>query len=69
MGTTRKFFLHCLFEWSNLFSFLFIYLIAERDRLKKDLELAHSAIKQLEAELENLQVGYGRQPDDELLLP
>jgi hypothetical protein len=35
-------------------------LIAERDRLNKDLELAHSAIKQLEAELENLQVGYGR---------
>jgi cell division control protein 12 len=36
------------------------HLIAERDRLNKDLELAHSAIKQLEAELENLQVGYGR---------
>ena len=35
-------------------------LIAERDRLNKDLEMAHSAIKQLEAELENLQVGYGR---------
>ncbi|KAH6879715.1 septin [Coprinopsis sp. MPI-PUGE-AT-0042] len=36
------------------------HLIAERDRLNKDLELAHSAIKSLEAELENLQVGYGR---------
>jgi cell division control protein 12 len=36
------------------------HLIAERDRLNKDLELAHSAIKQLEAELDNLQVGYGR---------
>jgi len=36
------------------------HLIAERDRLNKDLERAHSAIKQLEAELENLQVGYGR---------
>jgi len=36
------------------------HLIAERDRLNKDLETAHSAIKQLEAELENLQVGYGR---------
>jgi cell division control protein 12 len=36
------------------------HLIAERDRLNKDLEMAHSAIKQLEAELENLQVGYGR---------
>ncbi|PPQ78662.1 hypothetical protein CVT24_002204 [Panaeolus cyanescens] len=36
------------------------HLIAERDRLNKDLEQAHSAIKQLEAELENLQVGYGR---------
>jgi cell division protein FtsB len=35
-------------------------LIAERDRLNKDLEMAHSAIKQLEAELDNLQVGYGR---------
>jgi len=35
-------------------------LIAERDRLNKDLELAHSAIKQLEAELDALQVGYGR---------
>ena len=37
-----------------------LQLIAERDRLNKDLEMAHSAIKQLEAELENLQVGYGR---------
>lgn len=36
------------------------HLIAERDRLNKDLELAHSAIKSLEAELESLQVGYGR---------
>jgi len=36
------------------------HLIAERDRLNKDLESAHSAIKQLEAELDNLQVGYGR---------
>ncbi|KZW03149.1 Septin [Exidia glandulosa HHB12029] len=36
------------------------HLIAERDRLNKDLELAHSAVKQLEAELDNLQVGYGR---------
>jgi len=36
------------------------HLIAERDRLNKDLESAHSAIKQLEAELESLQVGYGR---------
>ena len=35
-------------------------LIAERDRLNKDLEMAHSAIKALEAELDNLQVGYGR---------
>jgi cell division control protein 12 len=34
------------------------HLIAERDRLNKDLELAHSAIKSLEAELDNLQVGY-----------
>ncbi|KZT30288.1 Septin [Neolentinus lepideus HHB14362 ss-1] len=36
------------------------HLIAERDRLNKDLEMAHSAIKALEAELDNLQVGYGR---------
>jgi len=36
------------------------HLIAERDRLNKDLETAHSAIKQLEAELENLQGGYAR---------
>ena len=36
------------------------HLIAERDRLNKDLEQAHSAIKSLEAELDNLQVGYGR---------
>jgi cell division control protein 12 len=35
-------------------------LIAERDRLNKDLEMAHSAIKSLEAELDNLQAGYGR---------
>ncbi|KAF8552827.1 Septin [Imleria badia] len=36
------------------------HLIAERDRLNKDLEMAHSAIKQLESELDNLQAGYGR---------
>ncbi|KAI0720863.1 septin [Fomitopsis betulina] len=36
------------------------HLIQERDRLNKDLELAHSAIKSLEAELDSLQVGYGR---------
>ncbi|KAG9122654.1 Septin spn4, partial [Ceratobasidium sp. 392] len=36
------------------------HLIAERDRLNKDLEQAHSMIKSLEAELDNLQVGYGR---------
>ncbi|CCM02339.1 uncharacterized protein FIBRA_04432 [Fibroporia radiculosa] len=36
------------------------HLIQERDRLNKDLELAHSAIKSLEAELDNLQAGYGR---------
>lgn len=36
------------------------HLIAERDRLNKDLEMAHGAIKQLEAELDNLQGGYGR---------
>jgi cell division control protein 12 len=36
------------------------HLIAERDRLNKDLESAHSAIKQLEAELDTLQAGYGR---------
>ncbi|KAG9312553.1 Septin-domain-containing protein [Chiua virens] len=36
------------------------HLIAERDRLNKDLEMAHSAIKQLESELDNLQTGYGR---------
>ncbi|KAG2360274.1 septin [Suillus spraguei] len=36
------------------------HLIAERDRLNKDLEMAHSAIKTLEAELDNLQAGYGR---------
>lgn len=34
------------------------HLIAERDRLNKDLEVTHSAIKSLEAELDNLQVGY-----------
>ncbi len=38
--------------------FFLLQLIAERDRLNKDLETAHSTIKQLEAELENLQVGY-----------
>ncbi|KAF8582426.1 septin [Ramaria rubella] len=36
------------------------HLIAERDRLNKDLETAHGAIKALEAELDNLQAGYGR---------
>lgn len=32
------------------------HLIAERDRLNKDLEMAHSSIKQLEAEIEDLQL-------------
>jgi cell division control protein 12 len=32
----------------------------ERDRLNKDLEMAHSSIKSLEAELDNLQGAYGR---------
>ena len=32
------------------------HLIAERDRLNKDLEIAHSSIKQLEAEIEDLQL-------------
>jgi len=36
------------------------HLIAERDRLNKDLEVAHSTIKQLESELDNLQLGYTR---------
>jgi hypothetical protein len=45
---------------SALMSPLPLQLIAERDRLNKDLELAHSAIKSLEADLDNLQVGYGR---------
>jgi len=36
------------------------HLIAERDRLNKDLETAHSSIKALEAELDNLQMGYSR---------
>ncbi|KIM64434.1 hypothetical protein SCLCIDRAFT_114927 [Scleroderma citrinum Foug A] len=36
------------------------HLIAERDRLNKDLELAHGAIKSLEGELDSLQAGYGR---------
>ncbi|KAG8840911.1 hypothetical protein FRB91_005536 [Serendipita sp. 411] len=34
------------------------HLIAERDRLNKDLEIAHGSIKSLEAELDNLQIGY-----------
>ena len=34
------------------------HLIAERDKLNKDLEIAHSAIKSLEAELDNMQGGY-----------
>lgn len=32
------------------------HLIAERDRLNKDLETAHSAIKQLESEIESMQM-------------
>lgn len=47
----------CLFTGADV---LCVQLIQERDRLNKDLELAHSAIKSLEAELDNLQVGYGR---------
>ena len=31
------------------------HLIAERDRLNKDLELSHGAIKSLESELDNMQ--------------
>jgi len=34
------------------------HLIAERDKLNKDLEIAHGAIKSLEAELDNMQGGY-----------
>ncbi|CAH7686045.1 Septin-domain-containing protein [Phakopsora pachyrhizi] len=37
------------------------HLIAERDRLNKDLEQAHSAIKVLESELDSMQGGYGTQ--------
>lgn len=36
------------------------HLIAERDRLNKDLEQAHSSVKALEAELDAMQGGYGR---------
>ncbi|PWY98350.1 putative CDC12-septin [Testicularia cyperi] len=36
------------------------HLIAERDRLNKDLESAHSGVKALEAELDAMQNGYGR---------
>lgn len=36
------------------------HLIAERDRLNKDLEQAHGSIKALEAELDAMQGGYGR---------
>jgi cell division control protein 12 len=36
------------------------HLIAERDKLNKDLEIAHGAIKALEAELDNMQQGYNR---------
>ena len=32
------------------------HLIAERDRLNKDLEMTHGAIKQLEAEIESMQM-------------
>ena len=57
MGTTREFarlLLIIQFNSDNL------QLIAERDRLNKDLELAHGAIKSLEGELDSLQAGYGR---------
>ncbi|KAA1077216.1 hypothetical protein PGTUg99_009993 [Puccinia graminis f. sp. tritici] len=37
------------------------HLIAERDRLNKDLEQAHSAIKVLESELDAMQGGFGSQ--------
>lgn len=36
------------------------HLIAERDKLNKDLEIAHGNIKALEAELDNMQAGYNR---------
>lgn len=48
--------------WSVIecrFNDAFAQLIQERDRLNKDLEEAHSAIKQLEAELDNLNYGRG----------
>lgn len=42
------------------FDAIFLQLIAERDRLNKDLEQAHGYIKQLEADLDHLQVNmYG----------
>lgn len=36
------------------------HLIAERDRLNKDLETSHGAIKGLEAELDNMQAMNGQ---------
>ena len=41
-------------------NFRVLQLIAERDRLNKDLENAHGSIKGLEVELDNLQINYSR---------
>ena len=59
MGATREF-APLSFLRKLVANGMSIQLITERDRLNKDLELAHSTIKALEAELDNLQVGYGR---------
>ena len=39
---------------SHLTRYLTLQLIAERDRLNKDLEATHASIKQLEADLETM---------------
>ncbi|TIA69215.1 hypothetical protein E3P91_03728 [Wallemia ichthyophaga] len=36
------------------------HLMAERDRLNKDLETSHGQIKSIESELDAIQIGYGR---------
>lgn len=45
---------------NNKAEYSLFQLIAERDRLNKDLETAHGTIKSLEGDLDNLQISFGR---------
>ena len=58
VSTSQNLFCFTIPSLSNYnFTFYPLQLIAERDRLNKDLEAEHSHIKSLEQELEQIQAG------------